>query len=87
MFLLGEVLNVKLEGIDAWRVNHQKRLPVVLTTGEVAQLMKAVRGDAGLVCELLCGCGLRVAAALALLLSLRWLVGLTRAGRPRSPFS
>jgi hypothetical protein len=38
---------------------------VVLTTGEVAELMKAVRGDAWLVCKLLYGCGLRVAEALA----------------------
>ena len=66
VFLYREVLKVKLEGIDAKRAKHQKRLPVVLTTGEVAELMKGVRGEAGLVCKLLYGCGLRVAEALAL---------------------
>ena len=40
MFLYGEVLKVKLEGIDARRAKHQRRLPVVLTTGEVAELVK-----------------------------------------------
>jgi integron integrase len=66
LFLYGEVLKIELEGIDAKRAKHQKRLPVVLTTGEVAELMKGVRGAAGLVCKLLYGCGLRVAEALAL---------------------
>ena len=60
------MLKVKLEGIDATRAKHQQRLPVVLTTGAVAELMKGVRGEAGLVCKLLYGCGLRVAEALAL---------------------
>jgi len=66
LFLYGEVLKIELEGINAKRAKHQKRLPVVLTSGEVAELMKGVRGAAGLVCKLLYGCGLRVAEALAL---------------------
>ena len=66
MFLYSEVLKVELQGIDARRAKHSKRLPVVLTSGEVAELMKGVKDDAGLVCKLLYGCGLRVAEALAL---------------------
>jgi site-specific recombinase XerD len=57
---------MELDGIAANRAKHSKRLPVVLTTTEVADLMKAIKGDAGIVCRLLYGCGLRVAEALAL---------------------
>ena len=66
MFLYKEVLKMELEGIDAKRAKHNKRLPVVLTTGEVADLMKGVTGEAGVVCKLLYGCGLRVTEALSL---------------------
>ena len=66
VFFYQEVLQTRLEGIEAERAPHRKRLPVVLTTAEVAPLMKALTGDAGLLCKLLYGCGLRVAEALAL---------------------
>jgi integron integrase len=39
---------------------------VVLTQEEAGELLKGMKGDAGLVCKLLYGCGLRVAEALAL---------------------
>lgn len=66
VFLYREVLKIELGGIDARRAKHAKRLPVVLTQGETAELLKGVKGDAGLVCKMLYGCGLRVAEALAL---------------------
>jgi integron integrase len=66
VFLYKEVLKIELEGIDALRARRSARLPVVLTVEEVGALLKAVQGEAGLVCRLLYGCGLRLAEALAL---------------------
>lgn len=66
VFFYREVLKMELEGIAASRAKHSKRLPVVLTQEETTVLMKAMAGDAGMVCRLLYGCGLRVAEALAL---------------------
>ena len=66
VFLYREVLDLKLEGIDALRAKHEKHLPVVLTKEEAGRLLRGVEGDAGMVCQLLYGCGLRVAEALAL---------------------
>ena len=66
LFLYRDVLKIDLVGIDAKRAKHTKRLPVVLTQVEVAELLKCVEGEPGLVCKLLYGCGLRVTEALAL---------------------
>jgi len=66
VFLYKQVLGIELADINAKRAKHSKRLPVVLTQEEAAELLKGVTGDAGLVCKLLYGCGLRVAEALAL---------------------
>ena len=66
MFLYREVLKMELTGIEAKRAKHTRRLPIVLTAGEVGELLKGVKGEAGLVCKLIYGCGLRVAEALAL---------------------
>jgi integron integrase len=66
VFLYREVLKVELAGIDAKRAKHAPRLPIVLTTEEMGALLKAVKGEAGLVCKLIYGCGLRVAEALRL---------------------
>jgi integron integrase len=66
VFFYQQVLNMKLEGIEAERAPQRKRLPVVLTKEEVGAVLKAVNGDAGLVCKLLYGCGLRVNEVLAL---------------------
>ncbi len=66
IFLYRDVLKVELEGINAQRAKHSRRLPVVLTVGEVGELMKGVSGEAGMVCKLLYGCGLRLAEALSL---------------------
>ena len=66
VFLYREVLKVELEGINAKRAKHSPRLPIVLTTGEMGELLKGVKGEAGLVCKLIYGCGLRVSEALRL---------------------
>ncbi len=66
LFLYREVLKLELEGINAQRAKHHKRLPVVLTQEEVKALLAGVKGDAGLAVKLLYGCGLRVAEVLAL---------------------
>lgn len=58
IFLYKEVLKIELAGIAAQRAKHSRRLPVVLTTEEVGRLMKTVKGEAGMVCRLLYGCGL-----------------------------
>lgn len=66
VFLYRKVLKLPLEGIEASRAKHNRRLPVVLTQDEVSALMGAVKGDVGLAIKLLYGCGLRVAEVLAL---------------------
>ena len=66
IFLYREVLKRELAGIDAKRAKHSPRLPIVLTTGEIGGLLKGVKGEAGLVCKLIYGCGLRLAEALRL---------------------
>jgi len=66
VFLYEQVLCKPLEGINAMRAKHHKRLPVVLSREETGALLRGVEGPAGLVCRLLYGCGLRVAEGLAL---------------------
>jgi integron integrase len=66
LFLYKEVLGMELAGIDAQRAKRPRRLPTVLTQGEVTALLKEVAGEAGLVCQLLYGCGLRIAETLSL---------------------
>lgn len=66
IFLYREVLGMKVEGIDAQRAKRKKRLPVVLTKVEVNALLANVTGEAGLLCQLLYGCGLRVSETLSL---------------------
>ena len=66
VFLYREVLKIELEGIEAKRAKQTRRLPIVLTTGEVGEVLKAVKGEHGLICKLLYGCGLRVTEALRL---------------------
>ena len=66
IFLYRTVLDVPVEGIDAMRAKRSQHLPVVLTQEEVASLLGAVKGDAGLAIKILYGCGLRVAEVLRL---------------------
>jgi integron integrase len=66
LFLYGEVLDRKLEGINAVRAKRPKRMPVVLSQDEMSRLLKRTEGAVGLLCRLMYGCGLRVAEGLAL---------------------
>ena len=66
IFLYKEVLGMELAGINAQRAKRTRRLPAVLTQAEVGALLKEVKGEAGLVCQLIYGCGLRIAEALSL---------------------
>lgn len=62
VFLFKRVLNVELEGkIDFQRAKKPKRLPVVLSRGEVNQLLSAVSHDLHrLMASLMYGAGLRL---------------------------
>ncbi len=66
IFLYKQVLEMPVEGIEAQRAKHHRRLPVVLTQEQVKALLAGVTGEVGMVCRLLYGCGLRVAEALNL---------------------
>ena len=67
VFLYKRVLRKELAGIAAERAKQTHRLPTVLTTLEVAALLRGVSAEpAGLAIRLLYGCGLRVNEALAL---------------------
>lgn len=66
IFLYMEVLGTDLDGINAERARTRRRLPVVLSADETRLLLQNTRGDSGIICRLLYGCGLRVSEALAL---------------------
>jgi integron integrase len=67
VFLYKRVLERPLEGpIDAARASKERRVPVVLTREEVAQILPLVDGQAGLVVRLLYGSGLRITEAVRL---------------------
>jgi integron integrase len=67
VFLYGRVLGLDLESLEdiEW-AKAPKRLPVVLTRGEVRSLLDAVNGVPQLVCRLLYGGGLRLVECLSL---------------------
>jgi len=67
VFLYGRVLGLDLESLDGieW-AKAPKRLPVVLTRGEVRSLLDAMSGVPQLVCRLLYGGGLRLVECLSL---------------------
>ena len=67
VFLYRETLEIPVEGIDAIRAKVPKRLPTVLSKGEVRLVLDNLcSGRAKLVCGLLYGCGLRVNECLRL---------------------
>ena len=67
LFLYRHVLGRDLEGLDqAVRDRTPRRLPVVLTRGEVAALLEQLNGEARTVCTVLYGSGLRLLEALRL---------------------
>jgi integron integrase len=68
LFLYRTVLGSDLEGLDRGvvRGKQPKKLPVVLTRGEAARVLRSMRGTKQLVAALLYGSGLRLGEALAL---------------------
>ena len=67
VFLYRQVLGIDLGDIGQFRpASRRKRLPVVLSHGEVTSLLSHLRGDAWLIASLLYGSGLRLAEALSL---------------------
>ena len=67
VFLYKQVLQKPVEGIEAERAKHRRRLPTVLDAQEVARLLEGTSMEpAGLAVRLLYGCGLRVNEVLSL---------------------
>lgn len=67
VFLYKQVLNKPLEKrIDAIRSNKNRRIPVVLSPGEVKQILARLEGVPQLVVKLLYGSGLRITEAVRL---------------------
>ena len=64
LFLYEKVLGMKLGDIrGVARAKKPKRLPVVLSKGEVARLLEAMTGTPQLIARLLYGTGMRLMAA------------------------
>lgn len=67
VFFYREVKQVEVGDIGAFtRARKQRRLPTVLSTNEVHELLRHITGTAWLVCSLLYGAGLRLNEALSL---------------------
>lgn len=66
LFLYRELLHIDLQGIDALRAKRPKRLPTVLTPGEVVQVLGQLSGQSLLIGQLLYGCALRIGECLSL---------------------
>jgi len=61
IFLYGEVLHRKLEGLETVvRAKRPQRVPVVLSRSEVAALLRRMEGTPRLMCSLIYGAGLRL---------------------------
>ena len=61
IFLYGEVLHRKLEGLETVvRAKRPQRVPVVLARSEVAGLLRRMDGTPRLMCSLIYGAGLRL---------------------------
>ena len=58
-FLYEQVLEIHLGKINALRAKKTPRLPVVMSTDEVAAVFDHLRGDIALICALMYGSGLR----------------------------
>jgi len=66
LFLYCEVLEMELGPVDAVRAKKPKRLPTVLTKGEVRTVIAAMSGTNQLIARLLYGSGLRLIECLRL---------------------
>ena len=63
LFLYRKVLDIELPRLDAVRASRPKRLPVVLSTGEVRDVLDRMTGVSRLLAELMYGSGLRLLEA------------------------
>jgi integron integrase len=63
IFLYRHVLKIEVQGIDAERARRTRRLPSVLSQGEVGRMLAHVSGQTGMVVRLLYGCGMRIGEA------------------------
>ena len=67
LFLYREVLEIKLPWLDnITQAKAPKRLPVVLTVGEVQAVLPRLKGTHALIASLLYGCGMRLMEAVRL---------------------
>ncbi len=66
LFLYRNVLSIELGDLDAVRAKRKRRLPVVLTRGEMARVVAAMEGVPKLAALLLYGSGLRLSECLRL---------------------
>ena len=57
IFLYREILGISLEGINAYRADKKKNLPVVMTKEEVRALITLMEGTHQLMAKLLYGSG------------------------------
>lgn len=62
-FLYHQVLEKPMGNVDAIKGNRTRRLPVVMATSEVEELLLQMRGQPALAAHMMYGCGLRVAEA------------------------
>jgi integron integrase len=60
LFLYKDVLNIKIEGVNAIRSKKPTKLPVVLSQREVQALLLAMSGINGLIANMLYGTGMRL---------------------------
>lgn len=66
VFLYTKVLERPLENVSATRSRKEPRIPVVLSKGEVKQVLTLMNGTAGLIVKTLYGGGLRISEAIRL---------------------
>lgn len=67
LFLYKEVLGIQLDWLeDVVRAKRPQRLPVVLTTKEVQQIIDHIQGTNGLIARLMYGTGMRLMEAIRL---------------------
>ena len=67
LFLFDKVLDRRLRDLGSFvRARTSRRLPVVLTRGEVRDVLRHMTGDTGLMAQLMYGSGLRLSECLSL---------------------
>jgi len=64
--LYEDILQIKLEGVNALRARKSTYIPVVLSAKEASALLEQMTGENLLLAQLMVGCGLRVSEACSL---------------------